>query len=610
MSRKYKKGKQSVNGLKINPDEWEKHAVDEHRDSNGEPTLKFLTKYTTAQVKIDVLCLVCGHKFSKIPRTLVGEDRDGCNKCVIKRKREAAMVPYDDFMISVWEAFGSTYIYTLARETYRGLSEKFTVICSNHGAFEVIASEHIHDNKGCDKCTPPVFKNARGELMMTMRGSKLIVNCLKNFNHKPFYLAKKDDLVEAFCQECVDVEEHLTRMFAIKSWLVFGDNFSYADARYKGYNRPLTLICKIHAPESFFKVTPARHFRGDGCPKCMHAAAEKNFVSTAQKKYGPVYEYLGYRNNNVTMTIKCLRDPDHKPFKTTPNVHLRGKGCPECRLDQLTKALVITLKLKHGDKYDYAKTRYKSARHKITVTCKILGHDDFDILPQSHLAGRGCWDCGRKVHADALRKSKDEFVEQALLRYAGKCDYTDSVYIDTHTHMEVRCLQNLSHGMFRITPEKHLRGYGCQKCGEKGWSRAAINWLDFMEVRLGKPIRHAMNKGEVTIPRTRYRPDGFMDDPYPGTVLEFHGDYWHGNPNLYDPEALNPHNSMSFGYLYERTIQKQKEIERLGYTYIFIWENDWRKYVRATTRIQKFWKSYRLRKSIRVIRFLQTLIES
>ncbi len=40
-------------------------------------------------------------------------------------------------------------------------------------------------------------------------------------------------------------------------------------------------------------------------------------------------------------------------------------------------------------------------------------------------------------------------------------------------------------------------------------------------------------------------------------VLEFHGDFWHGNPAKYSRSTINPVAQMTMGDLYDRTIEKR-----------------------------------------------------
>lgn len=118
---------------------------------------------------------------------------------------------------------------------------------------------------------------------------------------------------------------------------------------------------------------------------------------------------------------------------------------------------------------------------------------------------------------------------------------------------------------FEQTPFGHLRGYGCPHCAlENQSSHGEKKWLD----SLGIPslIRHHKISG------TRYTSDGY--DPETNTVYEYMGDFWHGNPDVYDPNAVNPRTGTTFGELYRKTMQKVRDIEDLGFQVVYVWEND------------------------------------
>lgn len=54
--------------------------------------------------------------------------------------------------------------------------------------------------------------------------------------------------------------------------------------------------------------------------------------------------------------------------------------------------------LKHNHKYDYSRTVYRGRHELVIIICPI--HGEFEQEAGSHLAGRGCYDCGR----DACKK--------------------------------------------------------------------------------------------------------------------------------------------------------------------------------------------------------------
>lgn len=116
----------------------------------------------------------------------------------------------------------------------------------------------------------------------------------------------------------------------------------------------------------------------------------------------------------------------------------------------------------------------------------------------------------------------------------------------------------------------------CQDCSTpKGFSSLAISWLD-KEAKTRKiKIRHAKNKGEFRVPGTNYKVDGYSARS--NTVFEFHGDAFHGNPKVYQPNSRpHPYNKHTARYLYKKTKERENKIKELGYNLVVMWESDYK----------------------------------
>jgi hypothetical protein len=60
-------------------------------------------------------------------------------------------------------------------------------------------------------------------------------------------------------------------------------------------------------------------------------------------------------------------------------------------------------------------------------------------------------------------------------------------------------------------------------------------------------------------------------------VIEFAGDYWHGNPQKYEPTFYNPQAKATAQELYESTIKRNEMIEAIhGCKVLLIWETDYK----------------------------------
>ena len=108
----------------------------------------------------------------------------------------------------------------------------------------------------------------------------------------------------------------------------------------------------------------------------------------------------------------------------------------------------------------------------------------------------------------------------------------------------------------------------------KNYSKGQIEWLEFLRITI-PDIQHMINneEGEFKIPNSHYHADGYSKEN--NLILEYHGDFWHGNPKIYNPNDVNRVSKKTFGELYDKTVKKRKFCEDAGFNYIEIWESEW-----------------------------------
>lgn len=135
---------------------------------------------------------------------------------------------------------------------------------------------------------------------------------------------------------------------------------------------------------------------------------------------------------------------------------------------RLTQAQFIEkAKCRHGDKYDYSATVYKTAHEKVEITCPA--HGKFSQTADSHTnGGKGCFRCGNDNATASTRLTTEVFVERCELLYGNKYTYDDVVYVSELLKVAVKC--NL-HGPFLVSPNNHMRGRGCPSCKTSGYRR-------------------------------------------------------------------------------------------------------------------------------------------
>jgi len=182
----------------------------------------------------------------------------------------------------------------------------------------------------------------------------------------------------------------------------------------------------------------------------------QQFINKAIAIHGNRYDYSKFKYVTVRTksTIICSI---HGDFEQTPDSHLQGSNCRKCANVYIpsSKEFVEKASLIHKNKYSYNNIDYINNRTKITITCPL--HGDFKQSPDHHIQGSGCPKCvGRN-------KSNNEFILQSKRIHSDSdYDYSKSTYINCSTKLTVTCK---SHGDFFVTPDNHLKGHGCKKCG-------------------------------------------------------------------------------------------------------------------------------------------------
>lgn len=290
----------------------------------------------------------------------------------------------------------------------------------------------------------------------------------------------------------------------------------------------------------------------------------KVFVKQCNKIHNNKYQYYEkYISDAIKINIYCNI---HGNFKQTPSSHLQGVGCPKCAIEYrsmhvtksneyfLTQANII-----HKNKYIYLE-EYKTAKTKIKIKCPI--HGIFMQAPHHHVRGNGCPIC-----AGRTRKTTEMFIQEAILVHGDKYSYP-AKYTNARTNIEIVCS---FHGIFKQVPDVHLNGHGCPGCATKTASKAETAWLDY----LGIPDDNLHRSVRIKIGNTYIKPDGF--DKSTNTIYEFYGDYYHGNPNIFESDKINHKNKKTMKELFQHTLVREELIKTKGYKIVTIWESDWNK---------------------------------
>ena len=163
-----------------------------------------------------------------------------------------------------------------------------------------------------------------------------------------------------------------------------------------------------------------------------------DFIMEANAVHNCKYDYskVEYVNNKTKVCIVCQQ---HGDFWQMPTDHLNGKGCPQCagniKFDKnkfIDKANKI-----HNFKYDYSKVEYVNAHTKVCIICPE--HGEFWQTPNNHLNGNGCPQCKNRKISDSLRNTKDEFISKSNTLHNYKYDYSNVNYVNAHTKVHIKC---------------------------------------------------------------------------------------------------------------------------------------------------------------------------
>jgi len=71
------------------------------------------------------------------------------------------------------------------------------------------------------------------------------------------------------------------------------------------------------------------------------------------------------------------------------------------------------------------------------------------------------------------------------------------------------------------------------------------------------------------------------------TMVNNHGDFWHGNPKIYLEKDKNDVCNKTMGYLYKKTLEREQKIKELGYNLEVMWESDWNQINKNISILQK-----------------------
>ena len=82
----------------------------------------------------------------------------------------------------------------------------------------------------------------------------------------------------------------------------------------------------------------------------------------------------------------------------------------------------------HGNKYNYSKVYYVNMRTDVHILCDE--HGSSYQKAGSHISGSGCFRCGLERSRKDLRKTTEQFIQQARQVHGDLFDYSKVVYVN------------------------------------------------------------------------------------------------------------------------------------------------------------------------------------
>ena len=298
-----------------------------------------------------------------------------------------------------------------------------------------------------------------------------------------YFYAKVYDLLNQIrsCNKCKNYSKITLEEFKIKANIIHNNKYDYSKSSFKSNSEYIEIICPIHG---IFKQQVRHHLYGQGCPKCGKINKRKlnltieEFIEKARKVHGDKYDYSKVNYINSQTKI-CIICPIHGEFWQTPYSHLYGRGCKKCSKKVYdTKTFIEKAKEIHGDKYDYSKVEYVDSKTKDCIICPI--HGEFWQAPNNHLSKKNCPKCSFESRILKRSLKTEEFIEKARQVHGDKYDYSKVEYINTKTKICIICP---IHGEFWQIPNKHLGGRGCKLCNETTLEREIRIELDKYNVK-------------------------------------------------------------------------------------------------------------------------------
>ena len=317
----------------------------------------------------------------------------------------------EGFIAEAKKRHGDKYEYL--QVNYIDATTPVTIFCRKHGPFQIMPQNHLK-GEGCPKCsivrtTEDFIRKSRAFFGDKYNYSKVDYKTAHDFvtiicpEHGEFQIRACNHIQGHGCAKCSKNKRYTTESFIEEAKKVHGDFYDYSETIYVNAKTKVKIICPKHGP---FWQNPNNHLKGIRCPHCGSeiggqkiASNTEEFIRKATALHGDKYDFSKVKYTAAVDKVLVICK-EHGVFWMTPQNILAGHGCPICagntQLD--TEEFIKRSNEIHEGVYDYTKTQYINNHEKVCIICHQKDrygkeHGEFWQNPASHMKGVGCPKC-------------------------------------------------------------------------------------------------------------------------------------------------------------------------------------------------------------------------
>ncbi|CAH6419381.1 Hypothetical protein HVR_LOCUS586 [uncultured virus] len=522
----------------------------------------------------------------------------------ISHKKRIDKYTLEIFIQRATEIHGNNYDYSqITSEDIQGIKCLIPVTCRICGYFwKPSISNHIHSKRKCPSC----MKQAPWTLERFLQQANVIhgnkydysqitIDHIKGYRSKlpitckqcgyfwnptiDTHIYKKSD-----CPDCVGHAPWTLERVIRKGNIIHNNNCDYSmieSGDINGYESRLRVRCKVC--NYYWNPSIASHLtQKHGCPNCANQIpwTLERVLQRVLEIHQDKYDYSQVQPDHIKnakskFIVKC--NGCQYVWNPSINNHIhKSTGCPNCSKQRpwtferfLQQANEI-----HEYKYDYSQIKAHDIltnKSRISISCNECQYFWTPTVNGHINAKYGCPNCAKNAPWTLKR-----FIKRANQIHNEAFDYSQIKFQDiqgSESNVPIRCCQ--CNYTWNPSINSHINmESGCPNCNHsRRFSKAQISWIENIIKVDNIVVQYALSPGGEHNIKGVGRVDGFCQAS--NTVYEYHGNYWHGNPNIFLQNDPHPHiKGKTYGDLYQKTILRDQKIKDLGYNLIVKWETE------------------------------------